>query len=639
MVWTDERHKELVTYPIVYSRDVNIWYERLGSTAESMISYGGDYGASAGPDVSGTRAAWQFYNGLTRGDTGVVAGVDGDSAGATFPGSDQIRISGNRVAYVIDRSLYAYDIPSGQSIGPLADGCGDIDIDGQRIVYVKDSQRDDGTWDYDLYLYDLGTGTSSMISEEAESWSTPAVSGNLIVWTDERTGIRQVYVHDLSTHATRVVSPGAGAQSEPAVSGNRVVWTDSRGGASDIYLYDLSLDAEYRVTTDGSDQSQPDISGNRIVWSDGRSGAGDIYLGTIGGGMPHSVSAAIDSVVPNPVLVGQSGDLHRARDRFLRPRNQRIRMEGGDGCPLQRCLVLNELADRRHAHGLVPSAVLEYNLVQPGHNVGDREQPQHLGQPVDSGLREDADRRIQVGRCDRAEQRDGGTLALGCRDHVVAGLSISLNPGPTTIPPGGNVQLRLTWEPGTVGELSTSLKLSSNDPDTPTLLIPVSGNGVTDAPIAVIDHAAPNPAQLGESVTFAGHGTDAQAHEIAAYEWSEGQTVLSTAATFSISSLAQGSHTIAFRVKCASDAWSDPVTTVVVVNAPTPIATTLTLSGPSTVLSYGGSAKLTARLTTTPGAGLVGKTSSSSAPSARNGQSSGPRPPTRGAMPPGWPQA
>ena len=215
VVWTDERHKELVTYPIVYSRDVNIWYERLGSTAESMISYGGDYGASAGPDVSGTRAAWQFYNGLTRGDTGVVAGVDGDSAGATFPGSDQIRISGNRVAYVIDRSLYAYDIPSGRSIGPLAAGCGDIDIDGQRIVYVKDSQRDDGTWDYDLYLYDLGTDTSSMISEEAESWSTPAVSGNLIVWTDERTGIRQVYVHDLSTHATRVVSPGAGAQSIP----------------------------------------------------------------------------------------------------------------------------------------------------------------------------------------------------------------------------------------------------------------------------------------------------------------------------------------------------------------------------------------------------------------------------------------
>ena len=102
-----------------------------------------------------------------------------------------------------------------------------------------------------------------------------------------------------------------------------------------------------------------------------------------------------------------------------------------------------------------------------------------------------------------------------------------------------------------------------------------SGPPPTDTVTAAIDSVTPNPASYLETVTFTGHGTDSLGHGITAYEWKEGATVLSTAASFTKSNLSVGPHTIAFRVKCSNNTWSSPVSTDVVVsanNAPVAVA-------------------------------------------------------------------
>ena len=71
----------------------------------------------------------------------------------------------------------------------------------------------------------------------------------------------------LTIHETQISTGGFSAS--PDISGDKIVWQDNRSGRWNIYMYDLSTSKETRITTSGSATS-PFIDGDRIVWIDGR---------------------------------------------------------------------------------------------------------------------------------------------------------------------------------------------------------------------------------------------------------------------------------------------------------------------------------------------------------------------------------
>lgn len=73
------------------------------------------------------------------------------------------------------------------------------------------------------------------------------------------------------------VTTNSAVQEHPSISGNSVVWQDQRNGNSDIYGKDLSTGQEFPVTTNPSFQLDPAISGNIVVWRVSRNGNYDIY--------------------------------------------------------------------------------------------------------------------------------------------------------------------------------------------------------------------------------------------------------------------------------------------------------------------------------------------------------------------------
>jgi len=88
------------------------------------------------------------------------------------------------------------------------------------------------------------------------------------------------------------------------------------------------------------------------------------------------------------------------------------------------------------------------------------------------------------------------------------------------------------------------------------------------SPTAYIDSVSPNPTTRGQTVSFVGHGNDPDG-SISAYKWrSSIDGTISTAATFSLSTLTNGMHTIYFSVEDSSDAWSEEATATVTVNKP-----------------------------------------------------------------------
>jgi hypothetical protein len=84
-------------------------------------------------------------------------------------------------------------------------------------------------------------------------------------------------------------------------------------------------------------------------------------------------------------------------------------------------------------------------------------------------------------------------------------------------------------------------------------------------PTAIIDSISPNPAQAGDTISFAGHGTDDS--QIVEYRWESSLNgFLDDGASFNYSGLFVGNHNISFSVKNDNGKWSDPASAQLRVN-------------------------------------------------------------------------
>jgi hypothetical protein len=88
----------------------------------------------------------------------------------------------------------------------------------------------------------------------------------------------------------------------------------------------------------------------------------------------------------------------------------------------------------------------------------------------------------------------------------------------------------------------------------------------TQQPVAYIDSVSPTTVYVGDPVALNGRGTDSDGL-IVGYEWSSSlDGVVSTAPSFTTTSLSVGTHIIYLRVIDNSSLWSEEVSTTVTVN-------------------------------------------------------------------------
>jgi beta propeller repeat protein len=160
---------------------------------------------------------------------------------------------------------------------------------GERVVWMGIPKG--GTWN--IYFYDFNKsflGIRQVTALVNLSYrGSPAISGNRIVWEDERDGKGNgnIYMRTINPDGSLGAESGlitaSGNQYHPRIDGNRIVWTDQRNGNYDIYFYDFDKPVTNgtQVTSDISRQTNPIISGNTIVWEDYRNENADVYMRTI----------------------------------------------------------------------------------------------------------------------------------------------------------------------------------------------------------------------------------------------------------------------------------------------------------------------------------------------------------------------
>ncbi len=118
---------------------------------------------------------------------------------------------------------------------------------------------------------------------DVEDETAPAIDRDYIVYqvdySVDGTDYDIIAVDRSDPRVYKIIPVAQSTHSErsPAVSGHIVVWQDNRHGNWDIYGYNLITRKEFQITDNPADQTNPAISGDTVVWEDTRSGVATIY--------------------------------------------------------------------------------------------------------------------------------------------------------------------------------------------------------------------------------------------------------------------------------------------------------------------------------------------------------------------------
>jgi beta propeller repeat protein len=118
------------------------------------------------------------------------------------------------------------------------------------------------TGNFAVHLLDLVT----KVDQPINPGFTPDISGNKIIYTGfTSTGAIDIFAFDLGTSENFPLTELA-AGTRAFISGNRVVYSDNRKGHWQIFLYDLLTKNEFPLTDGLFDARYPMIDGDRLVY-------------------------------------------------------------------------------------------------------------------------------------------------------------------------------------------------------------------------------------------------------------------------------------------------------------------------------------------------------------------------------------
>jgi beta propeller repeat protein len=132
-------------------------------------------------------------------------------------------------------------------------------------------------------------GTERRVTNAPADQFDPAISGNIVVYTDFSGVDADVWYTDLSTGMAHPISTAPGDQQLTGVSGHRVVFTD--WNSMDVLVFDVATGTSENLTNDaGSNALDPAIDGDLVAWTDDRDGNAEIYARDLSTGDERRIS-------------------------------------------------------------------------------------------------------------------------------------------------------------------------------------------------------------------------------------------------------------------------------------------------------------------------------------------------------------
>lgn len=153
------------------------------------------------------------------------------------------------------------------------------------------------------------SGTEQVVAADPGNQYDPAISGNTVVFTDDRAGDTDVYYVDLATGVEHPVVVAPGNQELTGISGPRIVYTDYRN--VDIYVFDTATGIGTNLTGfektalgRGYNAFDPSIGDSLVAWEQDASGSMEIAARDLTTGEERSVSGVDPAMVNERPAVG-----------------------------------------------------------------------------------------------------------------------------------------------------------------------------------------------------------------------------------------------------------------------------------------------------------------------------------------------
>ncbi|WP_366144135.1 PKD domain-containing protein [Methanoregula sp.] len=285
IVWTDNRDNTAFTsYQDIYAYNIT-------TGEEKRITNPGSYADH--PSISGTLVA---FDNSRSGNTDIYL-VDLESGSRwRITENDALQefpsISGNRIVWQ-DKRQGSYDIYlNGTSPGLETILTPDTAttnqnfpiISGEKVVWQDERNSNS------IYMINMSSGSSYLISPDGVTFDFtgfPEITfdNGIVAWRDP---FKKIVTNDTRQlpMSQSEVSLDSTTQKYPSISGNKIIWIDDRESLDDIYFNEIPGSSDERITTfdDAVEllHGSPKIFNNRIVWTDNRnSGFEDIYLYTL----------------------------------------------------------------------------------------------------------------------------------------------------------------------------------------------------------------------------------------------------------------------------------------------------------------------------------------------------------------------
>ncbi|TNF28268.1 MAG: hypothetical protein EP329_18215 [Deltaproteobacteria bacterium] len=128
----------------------------------------------------------------------------------------------------------------------------------------------------DIYGYAPATGVRQALVVHPARQKDPVLSGNLLVWADDRDGDFDLWARELPDGEPYKLVGGAGDQDQPTLDGAWLAWIGRDAAPhealqTEVWVMDVSQPGSARaLTQDGVEQTGPHINGHRVVWADYR---------------------------------------------------------------------------------------------------------------------------------------------------------------------------------------------------------------------------------------------------------------------------------------------------------------------------------------------------------------------------------
>jgi len=135
-------------------------------------------------------------------------------------------------------------------------------------------------------------GTEYRVTTAPADQFDPAISGNIVVYTDFSGVDADVWYTDVSTGLPHPVSTAPGDQQLTGVSGNRVLFTD--WNTMDVLVFDVVTGATENLTNQAmSNALDPAIDGDLVAWTDDRDRNAEIYARDLATGEERRISDSL----------------------------------------------------------------------------------------------------------------------------------------------------------------------------------------------------------------------------------------------------------------------------------------------------------------------------------------------------------